>query len=439
MMRRLLLKRHCNNNSDSHSNKTGISSIVPNMQTNHVTSTLLSPICSSRGDSDMASSADLHSTNKLIASKYKAPSCNMSRILRILVYMFVFVGFSIVVVFYSSTHPSSLSYWYSPQQETQHQLEHHHQQQQQGEEEPKGHVHQQPKRFMSVSYTDFTYPSIFPNQTQHLLDFAVAGFAKCGTTFLMRDVLGSSNSIYMGYSNTRGQYKEMHQLENIGQLPEFLSYFEPPLFDSSHVANANVRRGFKAPNTLMFDESMIHLSLYFPQIKFIVSVRHPILWFQSNYNYKMRLPKYAQDYNITPFNRVGECKGGISSKESTCSLRKTCVLHKPGFGCTDLSNFHIHLARLGWTPRSSTRELSLLHHRVVDTSSSTFPLFNFTQSSMFFMELNQLDPRKNKTLTDTLISDLELFLNLQPGKDASDWIQEYFYPLHMYMFPIRNI
>jgi hypothetical protein len=245
------------------------------------------------------------------------------------------------------------------------------------------------------------YPDISPNTTMNLLDFTVAGFAKCGTTFLMRDVLGASKHVYMGYQNSRGQYKEMHHLENDGQLPQFLTYFQ------SQPRSSSIKHGFKAPNTLMFDEALAHLATYFPTAKFIVSVRHPILWFQSNYNYKMRLDKYASDPKITPHNRIGECKGSITNQHG-CDTRQSCVAYQPGFGCTDLSNWHIHLSRLGWTPRNSTREVTLLHHRMEST-------FDFTQSKMFILELGQLDPRKNNTGTVTLVRDLEHFLDLPPN------------------------
>ena len=265
-----------------------------------------------------------------------------------------------------------------------------------------------PHRSRTLSYKSrqrkfmLTYPGISPNETQDLLDFAVAGFSKCGTTFLMRDVLGSSDHVYMGYRDKMGQYKEMHQLQSNGKLAQFMSYFQ------SHPSpSSTLKRGFKAPNTLMFDQSLMHLSTYFPKTKFIVSVRHPILWFQSNYNYKMRLNKYANDFKITPHNRIGECKAAITNLNG-CTARQTCVAYKPGFGCTDISNFHIHLSRMGWTLRNSARELELLHKRLETT-------FDFSQSQMFLIELNQLDARKNSSQTDALVRDLESFLGMDPG------------------------
>ena len=122
--------------------------------------------------------------------------------------------------------------------------------------------------------------------------------------------------------------------------------------------------------------------------------------------------RYWSDYNITPHNRIGECSrelppSHILYKWSACkSNDQPCVTYQPGFGCTDLSNYHIFLSRLGWTPRNSTREKSLLHHRIENT-------YDFSQTRMFLMESNQLDSRKNKTRFDALVSDLESFLDLQ--------------------------
>jgi len=251
---------------------------------------------------------------------------------------------------------------------------------------------------------DFSYPNIYPTMTQDLIDFAVVGFPKCGTTFLLRGILGSSPHIYMGPKNARGDYLEMHQMA-FGNLSGFLSYFP------SH-KSPSVKYGFKEPLSLYWEPSLYHMSTYFPKAKLIVTLRHPIPWFESLYNYRMRWDeRYWSDFNITPHNRIGECSREMPpplSKWSACKSNQPCVTYKPDFGCTDLSNFHIHLSRLGWTPRSSTRELTLLDNRLVNT-------FDFSQTQMFLMESNQLDSRQNETRVNALIHDLESFLESEPG------------------------
>jgi hypothetical protein len=264
------------------------------------------------------------------------------------------------------------------------------------------HYHEQPTSSDMEKY--FSYPSIDPNMTQDLIDFAVAGFAKSGTTFLARGILGPSPHINMGAKDKNGVYQEMCHLA-YGNLSGFLSYFP------SH-KSPSMKYGFKEPLSLFWEPSLYHMSTYFPKAKLIVSVRHPIHWFQSLYNYKMRLDKrFWSDLKITPYNRIGECSLEMPfrfSKWLGCKSNQTCVTYKPGFGCTDRSNFHVHLSRLGWTPRSSTRELTLLDQRLVNT-------FNFSQSRMFLMENNQLDYGKNETRTNALIHDLESFLELESG------------------------
>ena len=247
--------------------------------------------------------------------------------------------------------------------------------------------------------TEFFYPNITPNMTQDLIDFSVPGFPKCGTTFLLRGILGASQHIYMGAKDENGWYTEMHQLAR-GNLTGFLSYFQ-----SNNVSS--VKRGFKNPVALISEPILYHMSTYFPKIKMIVSIRHPITWFESLYNYRIRSTQGRRYANVTAHNRIGECKR--SPKRYVCtSQHQPCITYEPGFGCTDWANYHVHLSRLGWTPRNSHRELNLLHHRLENT-------FNFSQSKLFLMETNQLDSRKNMSSANALIHDLESFLELDPG------------------------
>jgi hypothetical protein len=254
----------------------------------------------------------------------------------------------------------------------------------------------------TISADTLVYPGIFPNMTQDLIDFAVIGFPKCGTTFLLRDILGASPQVYMGAQNSKGFYLEMHDLA-YGKLPEFISYFQ-------HHNSSSIKRGFKEPRSLHWEPTLYHLSTFFPKTKLIVSIRHPISWFESMYNYRMRMDdKYALDFKITPHNRVGQCKRQIKSIWTNCTAHdQPCIKYHSGFGCTDEANYHVHFSRLGWTPRNSSRELNLLHHRIEQT-------YNFSQSRLFLMELNQIDPRQNKTRADAVINDLESFLELGKG------------------------
>jgi hypothetical protein len=261
---------------------------------------------------------------------------------------------------------------------------------------------EQAKTNNTSSPDTLVYPGISSNMTKDLIDFAVIGFPKCGTTFLLTDVLGASPHVYMGAQDARGNYDEMHHLAK-GKLPEFMSYFQ-------YQNSSSIKRGFKEPSGLHWEPTLYHLSTFFPKTKLIVSIRHPILWFESLYNYRMRTDyRYAVNFNITPHNRVGECKRELKSKWRRCtSTDQPCIKYQAGFGCTDEANYHVHLSRLGWTPRNSSRELTLLHHRMEQT-------FKFSQSRLFLMELNQIDPRKSKTRADALINDLESFLELEQG------------------------
>merc|ERR1712028_278841 len=83
--------------------------------------------------------------------------------------------------------------------------------------------------------------------------------------------------------------------------------------------------------------------------------------------------------------------------------------------CTGESNYHQYLSRLGLTPMNTQEELDLLgHHRM--------PIHNFTSAKghdkkgkLFLIEIGQFDNRKNQTMADDIVTDLELFLELDTG------------------------
>jgi hypothetical protein len=48
------------------------------------------------------------------------------------------------------------------------------------------------------------------------------------------------------------------------------------------------RRGYKAPRDITSVNALRAFGRYFPHTKLIIGVRHPVLWFQSFYNFRVR-------------------------------------------------------------------------------------------------------------------------------------------------------
>ena len=162
-----------------------------------------------------------------------------------------------------------------------------------------------------------------------LLDFGILGFAKTATTYLkdwfkqQRSHI-SISSEEVCYLNKKEGSKLVHHL--VDDLDE------------------TKMRGFKCPSHFT-RPSLEWYRRYFPRTKLIVGLRHPISWFESFYNFRIRHPKYPHNATIQlppPDELIGRCR-----------------LESRGL-CTYNAEFHRQLARMGKTPLNST-ERSMLH------------------------------------------------------------------------------
>lgn len=139
----------------------------------------------------------------------------------------------------------------------------------------------------------------------------------------------------------------------------------------------------------------------------IVNVRHPILQFQSFYNFRLR------HRDMMPVEKyVGLCKDecelfhssaqtAVDQKSSNKCIEPHAIL------CSGLSNFHRYLSRLGLTPMNTLEELDLLDHHPLSIHPFT--------GKLFLIELGQMDYVKNINMTNDLFTDLEDFLGLDYG------------------------
>ena len=154
---------------------------------------------------------------------------------------------------------------------------------------------------------------------QFLLDFAIIGFPKCGTTAL---------------HEWMGMHPQIRLLENevfslMNDAPARLIY----RLYTQLPADDNVRRGFKNPLDIRAPHSLAYIKKYFPRTLLIVGIRSSVKWFESLYNFKVQnLPRNVNpSYWGDPNDLIGACMAWNDTN---------CVGTAKGL-------FHVHLAALG--------------------------------------------------------------------------------------------
>lgn len=260
----------------------------------------------------------------------------------------------------------------------------------------------------------------------HLIDFVVGGFPKCGTTYLQNKILYPSKRVFIPHHETHFLSNDLYdefknEFANVTELAQAIS---KPLLS-----------GYKSPFELGHQKSLRNLQTLFPDVRMIIALRHPILAFESLYNYKLRkLPELIGPVE----NFIGNCLEGCASSPSASPSGdiETRVTKKSSQRClenvtfcTGNVNYHQYLSRLGLTPMNTSEELYLLDHHHM--SIHHFPgwqkesIDNSSQQklndsgngrgNLFLIELGQEDNRADQSMADDLVSDLEEFLGLDTG------------------------
>jgi len=117
-------------------------------------------------------------------------------------------------------------------------------------------------------------------------DFAVAGFPKTGTTFLL-EVLDSHPEIRM----PKQEFCKIHAKDGDKQTKAWLR--------SSHSNSSSiVRYGIKCPTMIRATNAIENLAKMSSHTRLVVGVRHPLRWFESFYNYRVQ-KNYQHHLNAT--------------------------------------------------------------------------------------------------------------------------------------------
>jgi hypothetical protein len=127
-----------------------------------------------------------------------------------------------------------------------------------------------------------------------LMDYAIVGHSKTATSDVMRwlckhpEVLGYRNEVRSLYHRRPDELVE-------------LLYKLPP--------GRNMKRGYKHPLDIVFNYTTDYFREYWPSTRLIVGVRHPVKWFESWYNFRVRLRGEnfrGNDSTVDPLDLAGK-------------------------------------------------------------------------------------------------------------------------------------
>jgi len=156
---------------------------------------------------------------------------------------------------------------------------------------------------------------------QHILDFAIIGFAKCGTTTMMK-WLNMHDEIAVLLKEQMALQKR-HPVQIIRTIVHVLP-------------EGRYRRGYKSPNDVEDGRARNKLRIHYPKTRLLVGLRHPVLWFESFYNH--RVQNGYEMPNLTDY-----------SSRNSKGFRGGCGKSWNGV-CFNRASFHMHLAYWGKTP-----------------------------------------------------------------------------------------
>lgn len=219
-----------------------------------------------------------------------------------------------------------------------------------------------------------------------LVDFAIIGFPKCGTSTMME---------YLDQS----PYTKVAQKEKCEMGTGRQAKLARDLYDE--LPAGNFKRGIKCPRDLENEFSVKKYIEYLPNTNFLVGLRHPVRWFESFYNFRV----YNNNPMPEPMELVGNC--GKYSRHV----------------CTHRARFHQYLANLGKT------ELTGPEKRMFKQGGRELRV-NPVKGKIFLYHVEQLRDDEPALRALAMRKDLSHFLSLpevlppmtiwrKPGKNLS--------------------
>lgn len=238
---------------------------------------------------------------------------------------------------------------------------------------------------------------------QWLLDYAVVGFGKCGTTTLIRWLQSRNEYIYT--LKNKGTYviAPPREIEFLNQgLPtkmvtQLYTFAQQEEYDHQRgrlQPGEKLFKGYKNPKDIRLSTARKMLSRFWPKTPLIVTVRHPVHWMVSLYNFHMIEQRAIQPPTIdSMLGRRGAEDGST-----------------PGhFVSTQKGVFHSMLAELGKTNMAEDSPEWELLQPWLNASSDRIMKENPFPNPVFLIELMQMHD-SNMTRSQRFTNDLETHL-----------------------------
>ena len=209
---------------------------------------------------------------------------------------------------------------------------------------------------------------------QFLLDFAISGFPKCGTSTIMEWLGLHPEAQCFQYEVYDLKYNKPTKLiERLyNKLPE-----------------GNYKRGYKSPSEIEHEHVRQHLATLFAQTKIFIGIRHPVRWFESFYNFRTQ---------------------NLKSMANASTLIGPCFKENKGV-CTNRGRFHLFLSKLGKTNMTSSLEEKMMNRNKRMFQNGP-PTRNPFPNKIFLFTMDQLGD-KNKTRTNVFRKDVQDFVGFQ--------------------------
>ena len=226
-----------------------------------------------------------------------------------------------------------------------------------------------------------------------VMDFAIMGFGKCGTTTMSSNLAASVAPMLSG--DTCTPIKQHIWYTNM----------KWPHDQKKDPNNTKPLKGVKCPRGLEGYGDVKRYSDSLPKTKFIIGIRHPVLWFQSFFN--MQTANWGKKRDPYRFH-YPRCTHG--------NCRNRCK--RNDLFCTARSNFLIPISRLGKTPMNmnmsttttTTEELQFLPEWLVKKYRKRKPAR--IANHVFLFETNQMSTKLfGDTMVDEFWSDVANFLD----------------------------
>jgi hypothetical protein len=204
---------------------------------------------------------------------------------------------------------------------------------------------------------------------QFLMDWAIVGYPKTATSTKLRWLSRQKEIKAYDY--------EIYHLKNGEPADMVRKLYELPAGDQ-------YKRGYKAPRDIHNIRALYAFAAFWPKTKLIVGLRHPVLWFESFYNYRIR-----SNVPLPPADALaGRCPPGAHNV------------------CADEIRYNDHLSRLGKTPRSNAEELALLSP--ITKEDRELPKL---ENPIFLYEISQMHDSDEKRAAQYRV-DLQNYLGL---------------------------